>query len=169
VLIVEVDDVDPHPPQRGFRDGADMFRPAVQSRRLARPAQGLGDPEAEFGRDPHFVAERAQRLADEQFVGEGTVDLGRVEEINAEVGGPVHGADGVALVLAAIAVAVAHRHAAEPDRKDAQPGAEFPLHRRDLPVSRHSMTDRRIRKFAQAIGEALAARPFSGKAPAASD
>src|SRR6516225_3667955 len=56
----------------------DMFGTIVQARLFA-----VNDVEAELGGDDDPVAERRNRLADHLFVGEGTIDFGRVEESGA--------------------------------------------------------------------------------------
>ncbi len=69
--------------ERSFRDLSDVFGSAVE----ARPtwcATGL-ELEAEFRGDNDSIAEGRQRLADELFVVERAVNLGRIEERDALV------------------------------------------------------------------------------------
>ena len=79
--------VDVEPLERGLRDVLDVLGPAVQARLFA-----VGDLEAKLGGDHHSVADRRECLADEFLVRERPVDLGGVEEGDAEVdGGPDQG------------------------------------------------------------------------------
>src|SRR5690606_38355962 len=112
VLVEEIDDVDAEPLQRCFRHCADMLGTAVGSGGAGSLCL-IADGEAELGGDDHPVAEGLQPLADEDLVGEGAINLRRVEEVDAKLHGTVQGADRVRLLLTAIAVA--HPHAAEAD------------------------------------------------------
>ena len=109
--------------QRSLGDGTDVLRAAVETRLLLRPFRRLDDVEAELGRYLHPVAQRPQSLADQNFIGEGPVDFRRVEKGHAEVDGAVQRPDRIGLFLAAIAMA--HAHASEADRKDAEVCAEL--------------------------------------------
>ena len=115
VLVEQVDVVGPEPPQRALDHLADMLGPAVRS---GRPLAVL-DAEAELRGDRHLVAPPLQRPAQQLLVGEGAVDLGRVEEGAAELEGAVDGGDGLRLVRRA--VGLAHAHAAQADRRDSRP------------------------------------------------
>ena len=89
--------------------------------------------EAELGGDDDLVAERPQRFADDLLVGEGAIDLGRVEEGHAAVH---RGADqGYALVLGEFrGVAEADPHAAETDGGNIEAAAaEFTRLHVDVP------------------------------------
>jgi len=77
MLIQQVDGVNLEPLQRSLRHCANVFRPAVQPIRRNRIL------EAELGRNHHILAERRHRFADNFFVYEWTVRLGRVEEGHA--------------------------------------------------------------------------------------
>ncbi len=108
VLVQEVDRLDAQALQRAIHGPANMLRAAADPMVLAR----LGiDVEAELGGDHHRVADRAERFADHLLVGEGPVDLRRVEEGHPALHG---GADqGDTLVLGQFGrVAEADAHAA---------------------------------------------------------
>ena len=80
--------------------------------------------EAELGGDHDLVADRGERLADEGLVGERPVDLGGVEERDAEVDRFADDVDAV-LFGNVEAVGVAQAHAAEADGGDVEAaGAE---------------------------------------------
>jgi hypothetical protein len=114
VLIVEVDVIDAEALQR----------------RVARAAHVVGVPvhhaEAAFGpalvpelgREDHLVAPARDGLADEELVGAEAVDVGGVEEVDAELERAVDGGDGLGVVNRP--VGPAHAHAAEPQRGDRQ-------------------------------------------------
>ncbi len=92
-----------------------MGRLAVDQRQ-PRPAAGVA-AEAELGGDDHPVADGGQRFADQLFVDERAVDLGRVEERHAAFDGGMNQGDHLALV-ARQAIALAHAHAAQADGRD---------------------------------------------------
>jgi hypothetical protein len=71
------------------------------------------------------LAHALQRLSDQHLVFVGPVNLGRVEEGDAELDGPVKRGDRLLFGLAAIGEA--HAHAAEADGGNGQLGAEFAL------------------------------------------
>ena len=109
VLVVEVDDVDAEPLQRGVAGGADVLRPAVHA---AAPVGGALD--AELRREHDLVAATGDRPPDELLVGEGAVHVGGVEQRHAEVERAVHDGDRLGLVAAVGgAVEVRHPHAAQ--------------------------------------------------------
>jgi hypothetical protein len=80
VLVEQVDAVGPEPAQRVLDGGPDVFGAAVQA---GGRVAVVG--EAELGGDLHLVADGGEGLPDERLVGEGAVDLGGVEEGDAEV------------------------------------------------------------------------------------
>src|SRR4029450_2986761 len=92
------------------------------------------DPETKLCRDDDAIANRRERLADELFIGKGTVDFGGVEKRDAAI-------DGVAdelnsrLRVDRLAQSEAEPHAAEPDCRYFQfvPAARFGL--RGVPES----------------------------------
>ena len=92
---------------------AHVFRAAVEAahRRILRVAQ-----DAEFGGEEDFVAAAADRAPDELLVGVRTVDVGGVEEVDAEVERAMDRRDRFGVVAAG--VEVAHPHAAEADGGD---------------------------------------------------
>ena len=110
VLVQEIDDGDPQPLQRGLGNHADAFRPAVQEAAALRPAQ----VEAELGGDGHLALERLERLANEFLIGEGVIDLGRVEEGDAALDGRAGERDHFIPIRGRAAVMV-HPHAAQAD------------------------------------------------------
>ena len=79
--------------------------------------------EPELGGDHHLVTDRRQCLPDELFVDERSVDLGGVEERDAPLDRGADQGDGV-LAIGERAVALAHAHAAEAERRDLEVGAE---------------------------------------------
>lgn len=123
VLVVEIDDICAEPLERGFRYRLRMLRPAVDAPdRLDARHAGL-DAEAELGGDDHLVTHRAERLADELFVLEGTIDFGRVEEGDAEIDGALQRADRFRFVRSAIGET--HAHASKADGGDGKLTSEF--------------------------------------------
>jgi hypothetical protein len=89
--------------------------PAVETDEL-RPAVRV-ELEAELGRDDDLPAKRLERLPDQPLVRERPVDLGGVEEGHAALDRGAEQADHLAGVLRR-AIAEAHAHAAEPERRD---------------------------------------------------
>ena len=75
----------------------------------------LVEVQAELGGDHDLVADRGERFADEFFVGERPVDLGGVEERDAEIDRGADERDGV-VACRDRAVALGHAHAAETER-----------------------------------------------------
>jgi hypothetical protein len=73
----------------------------------------------ELGGDNDLPAERSQGLAHQLFVGERAVHLRGVEEREAALDGRANEGNHLLLVWER-SVAVAHPHAAEPDRRDFQ-------------------------------------------------
>ena len=112
VKVVEVDRVD-----------AEAFQA-----RLGRPANILGAPvdgtstgggvvdEPELGRQEHSVPTSPDRLPDERLVRVRTVDVGRIEEVHAELERAIDRRERLRLVPRS--VALAHPHATEPERRD---------------------------------------------------
>ena len=84
VLVEEIDDLDTEPLQRGVRHRAHMLRAAVGAGGACSLCL-ITDGEAELGGDHDLVAEGLQSLADEDLIGERPIDLGRVEEVDAEL------------------------------------------------------------------------------------
>src|SRR4029077_16018086 len=89
VLVVQVDVVGAEPRQRALHGDPDAGRAAVET---ALCAPGVRD-EAELGGEHDLVPAVPDGPADELLVVIRAVDLGGVEEGDAEVEGPVDGAD----------------------------------------------------------------------------
>ena len=109
MLVVEVDVVDGEAPQRRVAGCVDIVGPAVDpaSARVVRIAD---DPE--LGRQHDLVAAVGDRFADEPFIGERPVDVGRVEQVDAELQRVLDRRDRLALVQAS--VKLRHPHATQP-------------------------------------------------------
>ena len=81
VLIEQIDDIGVETLERGVGDLLDMLRPAVQ----ASAALAVWfDIEAELGGNHHSFTERSECFAHEFFVDKRAVDLGGIEECDAE-------------------------------------------------------------------------------------
>jgi hypothetical protein len=102
VLVVQVDVVGAEPSQRALDSDADVGGAAVEGPR----APAVVRDQAELGGQHHLVAAALERLADQPLVDVGTVDLGGVDERDAQVDGPVDGADRLGVVAARAGVAV---------------------------------------------------------------
>ena len=122
VLVEQVDLLDAEPLERSLGNRADMLGPAVQARLL----HAARDVEAELGGDHHPVTHRAQRFADQAFIGEGAIDFGSVEERDAAIDGGAQ--QGAALRRAQLAaIGEIQPHAAIADRRDFEAVAENAL------------------------------------------
>src|SRR5439155_16502414 len=75
------------------------------------------DFDAELAGDHHLSAQWRQRLANELFIGKRTVNFGSIEECDAAFHGRADERDHRLLVRWET-VALAHPHAAEPERRD---------------------------------------------------
>src|SRR5438128_8888879 len=111
MLIIEVDNIGPEPFQRTLDALLDALGAAVLH------LLSVLDLDPEFGGDHHLSAQWRQRLADELFVGVRTVNLGGIEERDAAFDGRADERDHRLLVRWET-VALAHPHAAEPERRD---------------------------------------------------
>lgn len=107
--------------ERPLDPSPDGLRPAVERPRSVARLRGL-EVEAELGRDHDLVAYRSERFPDELLVRERAVHLRRVEEGDAAVDRGADERDHHPHVAGG-AVAPAHRHAAEPDRRDLEVAA----------------------------------------------
>ena len=96
----------PEPRQRAVTSFAHMLRPAIRA--LDPPLRV--DGEAELGGENDIVAASLDGAPDQPFVLERAVDLGGVEEVDAELERPVDGCDRLRLI--GDAVGPAHTHAA---------------------------------------------------------
>jgi hypothetical protein len=103
--------------------------------------------EPELGRYHHLSTEGSEGFAHELFVRERTVRFGGIEECDATLDGLPEQRDHLLLVCGGT-VAIAHAHAAEPDRRDFQVAASelallhfVPLIRRlNRPLLRHRVS-----------------------------
>src|SRR5271154_4756583 len=84
VLIEEIDHIGPEALERGLGDLADALGTAVESDILACV---LVNFPSELSGDDDLIAQRSECLADELLVGEGAIDLGRIEEGDATLDG----------------------------------------------------------------------------------
>ncbi len=92
MLVEQLDPVGAQPLQRGFRDGTDILRPAVDA--VRDHATG----KAELGGDDDLVAKRYQCLAEQFLVIAWAIGLSGVEEGDAALIGAADQRDRVALV-----------------------------------------------------------------------
>ena len=129
VLVVQVDVVGAEPLQRAFDGGADVRRAAVEV--PAPPPAWEIEPELRGEHD--LVAAALDGPADELLVGVRAVDLGGVDEGDAEVEGAVDGADRLGVVAAGAGVGGGHAHRAEADAADIEGAQGDVLH--DKPPS----------------------------------
>jgi hypothetical protein len=125
MLVEEIDGFDAQPLERFLGDPLDLLWTTVQARSRGRSPVAIVF-EAEFGGDDDLILKRFERFADEQFVGEGTVDFRCIEEGDAPVHGGVQkldhllpGADG--------RIAEGHSHAAQAEGRNFQICTAFPL------------------------------------------
>ncbi len=107
MLVEQIDTIYVQSLQRAVDRLANAFRPAVGAGGAAIGPKG----EAELGGNDDLVAPTRDGLADEFFVLERPVDLGRVEKVHAQFDGFMNDRDGFGLVAAA--VSPAHSHAAK--------------------------------------------------------
>ena len=127
VELVEIDVRDAESLQARVARRADVLGPPVHAAHAGIP--GLAH-DAALRREHHALAAIADRAADQLFVGERTVHVGRVEQVDAEVERAVDRGDRLGLVGGA--VELAHAHAAQAERRDFE-GTETPsLHARLL-------------------------------------
>jgi hypothetical protein len=106
VLVVQVDVVGAEPTQRSVYSHADVLRRAVASWLVS---VAVGD-QPELGRQHHLVAAPGDRPPDEFLVAVGSVNLGGVDERNAEVEGALDRADGLGVIGARARVIGRHAH-----------------------------------------------------------
>ncbi len=129
MLIEQIDDVGPEAFQRSLGDRADVLGAAVHP---GLPAGRRLDAETELGGDHHPLAHRGQRFAHHLFVGEGTIDLRRVEEGDAAVDCRADQRDAVGFAEG-MAIGKVQAHAAEANGRNLETVlAEYALfHRLD--------------------------------------
>src|SRR5882757_1977725 len=94
VLIEKIDVVRAEASQHRVRYALDVLRLAVEPASFARRRINV---KAELGGDHDLVADGRQRFPEQGFVGPGTVDLGRIEQGDAEVVGAANDADALGL------------------------------------------------------------------------
>ena len=107
VLVVQVDDLDPEARERRVARRRDVLGPAVDADERAVGAALV----AELRGEHDLVAAARDGPSHELLVGEGTVHVGGVEEVDPEVEGLVDRGD--RLVVVSRAVELAHPHAAQ--------------------------------------------------------
>jgi hypothetical protein len=118
VLVVEVDVVGAETPERALQPDAQALGAAVGRARAALP---VGD-QAELGGQHDVVSPPGDRPADQLLVGVGAVDLGRVDQRDAQLEGAVDGPDRLLLVGAGAGVEGRHAHRAQPDARYVEVG-----------------------------------------------
>ena len=109
MLVVQVDVVGLQARQRSVTGGPDVLGPAVD----ADPGSVEAPLVPELGGDHYLVPPPGDRLADKDFIRERAVHVGGVEEIAAELQGPVNRRDGLSLVAGAVELRHAHAPEAE--------------------------------------------------------
>src|SRR5439155_7983644 len=82
VELIEVDAVEPKPAQAALACPLQVVRPAV-----GPPLPGAWSAVAALGRDDEVRWVRPQRLGDQAFADVGTIGIGRVDEIDAQLNG----------------------------------------------------------------------------------
>src|SRR5205085_10574568 len=101
--------VDLQSPERAFEGDSDVLGAAVG---LTSTAVRVRDV-PELGRQDDLVAPTGDRASDELLVRVRPVDLGRVDEVDAEAERALDRADRLGIVLARAGVEGGHAHAAE--------------------------------------------------------
>jgi len=125
VLIEDIDTIGSRAPQGSFSDRLDVLRLAVQTG--ASGASLHVDVEAELCRNDNLVPDRAEHLADQFLVGEGTIGLGRIEQRHTALDRRVDQADHL-LSVGRLSVDARHAHAAQPDCRNLRSAvSEFAL------------------------------------------
>ena len=115
VLIEQIDGVYAEAPQRLFGNLTDSLRATIES---ARSGLTIGiETVAELGCDDNLALERLEGFADEPLVGEGTIDLGGIEERHAALDGAMKKGNHF-LMVANRLVTKRHAHAAKADGGD---------------------------------------------------
>src|SRR6266481_1986789 len=94
VLVEKIDVVRAEASQHRVRYALDVLRLAIEPAAFARRRIKV---KAELGGDHDLVADGRQRFPDQSFVGQGTVDLGRIKQGDAEVVGAANDADALGL------------------------------------------------------------------------
>ena len=115
MLVVQVDVVGAEPLERRVARALHVVGPAVD----AEPLPVLVALVAELGGEHHLVAAALDGAAHQPLVGVRPVDVGRIEEVDAEVERAVNGRD--RLVVVPAGVEVGHPHAPEAEGGHAEP------------------------------------------------
>src|SRR5688500_17164351 len=125
--IPQIDSLHAEALQASVARCARVFGPSVDAPLLRLLASG---DEAKLGREHRLRAPALQGAPNQPLVLVRTVDVGGVEEVCADVERAVDRRDRLLLVaLRTLAVALAHAHAAEADRKELRAvAAEFAVH-----------------------------------------
>src|SRR5690606_36986352 len=110
VQLVEVDHLGAEPSQRPFAGPAQMLGSTIAPERTIP----LGDEPA-LSRDLPLAGVAPECSAEQQFIGERTVDVGAVEQVDPKVESPMDDAYRLLRVPIVRTVAVRHRATAEPD------------------------------------------------------
>ncbi len=120
--VIEIDDLHAQPLEARLAGLRHVFGAAIDTRLAVRPTDI-----AELRCQHDFVAPALESAADQRLVSAGTIHVGRVDQIDAEIDGPVDGRDGFG--LAGLAIDRRHAHATEADGRNLEL-AELPcLHR----------------------------------------
>ena len=129
VLVVEIDVVGLESLQGAVDGDADIGGAAVQA-----VAAGVGD-QAKFSGQHHLVSPPPQTAGEEFFVDVGTVDLGGVDQGDAEVDSAMDGADGFGVVEARADVGHRHAHSAEAESSNFEIREVSLFHVSSMPAS----------------------------------
>ena len=115
VLVVQVDVVSAEATKTGFTGRFHVLGPAVDA---ALAGVGGVAHDAELGGNHHPVTLAFESFGQQLFVFEGTVHVGRIKERDAQLHGPVQGADAFGIVL--LTVKIGHAHAAEAESRNSE-------------------------------------------------
>ena len=115
VQVIEIDGLDAEAPERTLAGAPRVGGAAV----AAGDRSVRGDSEAELRGDLPALASAGERPGDEFLIGVRTVDLGRVEEVDAELEREVERRQRLAGVArGGAAIGPGHAHAAQAERRD---------------------------------------------------
>jgi hypothetical protein len=127
VLVVEVDVVGAQASQRTLDRAADVVGRAVERAERGQVAgRRRVHPASELRRDHILVPVTLDRASDQFLVGQGSVQLRGVDEVDPELERPLDRRD--RLVLVGRAVERGHAHASESEGRDLQIRKFAPLH-----------------------------------------
>ncbi len=120
MLVEDIDDLCAKPCKRGVADLPYMLRAAVQDRARSGGRSGIHrGVKAELRRNHHPIAHRRQRLPHQLFIGEGTVNFGRVEEGDSPLHRMADQGHHLFFVLGRT-IGKAHSHASKSQGRDLQ-------------------------------------------------